>query len=406
MKVAFIVDSFPSVSETFILRQVEAFLNAGHELLIFAGTASAVPCADPRLRPLVRLHHAKPENPLLRVLLALWRLPGFLFRAPKVFCRSLNVFRYRHEAWSLNYYFQANCFCEAGDADVIIAHFGPNGIVGARMKEMGALSGRLYCFFHAYDLTSYVARSGKAVYVNLFKTCEALFAISRRGERQLALLGCPSEKIKLCHMGLAPEEYFFREDRFNGHGTLRILSVARLVEKKGISFALEAVKLLIEAGIKVRYAVIGDGPLRRALEANAALLGIAAHVSFEGSLDNEAVKQAMAAADVLIQPSITASSSDEEGIPVVLMEALASGLPVVAADSGAVREIIIDGETGVLVLPKDAPGIKEGVMRLLRDPSSRQSMSRAGRKLVEGEFNIRILFNELESFLKESHVKG
>ena len=404
MKIVFIVDSFPNVSETFIMRQMLGLIKAGHQVFIFAGSAADKSTLTllkdhKTLLSKVRIFNKKPLNPLPRIIQALWMAPVFLLRAPRALFNSLNVFKYGAEAWSLNYYFQAFAFTEVR-GDVTIAHFGPNGLVGARMKELGALPERLVCFFHAYDLTSYVARKGRDVYFALFCQCTNAVAISSRGREQLLELGCPPVKIARIHMGVDTAEYESALRNIDPLKPLRILSVARLVEKKGISFGIEAVHLLNSKGINAEYVVVGDGVLRAELEGLASRLKMQDRVIFHGARGTDFVEQEMEAADIFLLPSITAATGDEEGIPVVLMEALLNGIPVVACDSGAVKEIIIDGKTGILVSPKDPVAICAGLERLLQNPKATRAMACAGCQLVQEQFNSRTLNKELEHLIQ------
>ncbi len=405
MRIAYIVDSFPVVSETFILRQIQGLRREGHEVLIFAGASShRIPQEhsgiDPLLLARVRLYNVKPQQSWRRVLKAMAIFPYFIVRAPQSWFRSLDIFKYGAEASSLNFYFQAFTFSEAAGYDAVVAHFGPNGIVGARMKALKVFRGRLFCFFHAYDLTSYVRRMGGNVYEELFRYAEKVFAVSERGRRMLIALSCPTEKLAVFHMGVDPEAMVFRPRDIDPGKRVKLVSVARLVEKKGIVFGLEAVKTLIERGYDIQYEVIGDGPLRTELELRAERLGLKARVNFTGMKDPNFVRHALNVSDIFLLPSVTADTGDEEGIPVVLMEALAEGIAVVACNSGAVGEIVIDGETGVLISSADAGLIADGVCRILKDPSAVKIMSRAGRRLVERQYNTHVLDQALVVELK------
>ena len=404
MRVVFIVDSFPNASETFIVRQMQGLLKCGHDIYIFAGSpvdrsVGTLLGVDKALLSRVRLFNAKPVNRLVRFIQALILSPVFILRAPLVFLNSLNVFRYGAEAWSLNYYFQAFAFT-AVRADVTIAHFGPNGLVGARMKELGALPRRLHCFFHAYDLTSYVLRKGSDVYECLFRQCTSAIAISQKGRDRLLELGCPLAKIVLMHMGVDVGEYDLAVRNLDPAKPLRILSVARLVEKKGIAFGIRAVELLNRQGVNAEYVIIGSGPLAEELKSLAVSLELSSRIIFLGARSADVVEKEMQVADIFLLPSMVASSGDEEGIPVVLMEALVNWIPVVACDSGAVREIIIDGNTGYLVPSGDPKAICEGLAKMLKNPQAAREMSRAGRKLVEAEFNNAALIQELDGFIR------
>jgi colanic acid/amylovoran biosynthesis glycosyltransferase len=403
MRIAFIVDSFPNVSETFVLRQMQGLVREGHEILIFTGSAAdpsgtALFKGDKALLAQVRVYNRKPANRWLRALCAIGLAPLFLLRSPSALFNSLNVSVHGAEAWSLNYYFQAFAFAQV-KVDAVIAHFGPNGLVGARMKKMKILPERLICFFHAYDLSSYVARMGREVYAPLFEQCTRAAAISERGAARLRELGCPPEKVHLMRMGVDVDQYLYDVRRSDPSRPLRIVTVARLVEKKGISVGIEMIRLLNERGIRSEYVVVGDGPLRGALEAQAARAGLESKVFFPGALGQDEVRGQMYKAGILLLPSITAGSGDEEGVPVVLMEAMACGLPVIASDSGAVREIVIDGETGTLVPPGEPRLMVDAVLRLLAGRGRTEAMAEAGRRLVEEKYNSSVLIKELGDML-------
>lgn len=167
---------------------------------------------------------------------------------------------------------------------------------------------------------------------------------------------------------------------------LTLLTVGRLVEKKGIDTAIEALSALEGSW---RLVIVGDGPLRAAWQALAERLGCSARVSWAGEENNEGVRRRMAEADLFVLPCRTDSAGDRDGIPVVLMEAMASGLPVVAGDLPAIRELVKDGETGRLVAGGDAGGLTRVLRELGGDPVQRRRLSEAGRRRVEEEFSLR-----------------
>jgi colanic acid/amylovoran biosynthesis glycosyltransferase len=161
-----------------------------------------------------------------------------------------------------------------------------------------------------------------------------------------------------------------------------LLTVARLVEKKGIDVALRALGSLRDELPGIRYEVIGDGPLRAELGSLAVSLGIADRVRFAGAVTNDAVQQAMRDADLFVLPSLTAPSGDEEGTPTVLFEAAYAGLPVLATRHAGIPDVVADGESGVLVEENDPAALADGLRTVLAARERWPAMGEAGRRLI------------------------
>jgi glycosyltransferase involved in cell wall biosynthesis len=168
-------------------------------------------------------------------------------------------------------------------------------------------------------------------------------------------------------------------------GTLRILFVGRLVERKGVAHLVEAVRLL-PADLDARLTIVGEGPERAALTAQIARLGLEDRVELRGRVGEEALRAAYAASDVLVLPSILDARGDTEGLGVVLLEAMSYGVPVVGSGLGGITDIITDGETGLLVPPADPRRLAEALQRLARDPTLAARLGAAGEARVRTAF--------------------
>lgn len=167
----------------------------------------------------------------------------------------------------------------------------------------------------------------------------------------------------------------------------RVLAVGRFVRKKGFDVLIRALGLLRREGVTIECVLIGDGPERAPLEALARSERVEHAVRFEGSRPNQAVRAAMRDADVFVLPCRVATDGDRDGIPVVLMEAMASGACAISGDLPAIRELVIGGETGVLI-PPDDPGVLASAMRrLINEPAQARRLAAAGRAWVGEEFS-------------------
>ena len=404
MRICFIVGAFPSLSETFILDQMAGLADAGHEIMIYAGARgdeAVVHEAVIRYGFLNRtyFYQDKPRSRLLR-------LVKFFGLFPKVFChmplpalRALSFIRYGRDALSLNLFFRLASFADARDADVVLCHFGPNGLVGIQMKELGVLTGKIVVAFHAADITAYVRRHGCGVYRDLFIKGDRFLPVSEDARTKLLELGCPDGKMRVHAMGVDVAGFSALAPRLIAGPVLRILSVARLVEKKGIGYGLEAVAGLVREGVSCMYTIVGDGPLREQLQARARELGISPYVCFIGGQPAERVKGLLKEADVLVAPSVRASNGDEEGIPVVLMEAMAAGVLVVTTRTGGVGELVVDALNGLIVPEHDVGALVQALKRVCQDPAMREALVAAARGTIAARHDSRVLNRTLEQIL-------
>ncbi len=185
-------------------------------------------------------------------------------------------------------------------------------------------------------------------------------------------------------------------------GPLRVLAAGRLVEKKGYPVLLDAIALVAASGRQVRCRIIGEGPLRAALTAQAAERDVADLVTFEGAKDHAQVADAYRAADVFVQCSVVLADGDRDGVPNVVLEAMASGLPVVASDVAGIPEAVVDGATGFLVPPSDPAAVAERIGRLADDRALARRLGDAGRARAVARFDRRAAQRAVARLLAEA----
>ena len=189
----------------------------------------------------------------------------------------------------------------------------------------------------------------------------------------------------MVHAGIDVSAYAFRPRAVPREGPVRALCVASLQEYKGHAVLLEAL-----AGApaleRVELELVGSGPLRAELEDRVQRLGLSQRVRFAGSVPEDVVRSLLERADLLVLPSVVARDGQMEGLPVVLMEALASGVPVVATRLSGVPELVEDERTGLLAAPGDAADLRDALERVV---SGRFEPDLAeGRALVERSFDV------------------
>ena len=167
-----------------------------------------------------------------------------------------------------------------------------------------------------------------------------------------------------------------------------LLAVAQLKEKKGLRYLIEACARLRGEGVALRCEIVGEGPLRTELEAQIAELDVGDAVVLRGALPHEEVLGRYRAATAFVLPSVVAADGDRDGIPNVILEAMAMELPVVSTPVSGIPEAVRDEETGMLVQPHDSTAIVDAVTRLLADPDRAAQLGRNGRALVTDRFDV------------------
>jgi len=392
MNIAFVVTHFPALSETFVLNQVTGLIDRGHAVDIYADR----PGEDSKIHPdveryglVARTRYAPrmPANTLARLSKGAALAARHLGTAPGVVARALNVFRHGGEALSLKLLYRATPFLPQRPAyDAILAHFGPNGLRALALRDLGVVRGRLVTIFHGSDMSAYLQKYGPRVYDRLFEKGDLFLPISERWKSALLELGCDARKVFVHRMGIDCARFQFRPRELKAGQPARLLSIARLVEKKGIEFAIRAAAQARHRGFQ--YDIIGDGPLRPALEKLAADLGVGDRVRLLGWKQQTEVVALLDQAHLLVAPSVTGRDGDQEGIPVAMMEAMAMGLPVLSTRHSGIPELVEDGRSGFLVAERDVQALADRLDSLLSCPERWPAMGEAGRRRVESEFDI------------------
>jgi glycosyltransferase involved in cell wall biosynthesis len=195
----------------------------------------------------------------------------------------------------------------------------------------------------------------------------------------LARRFAPELEIAVIPNGVDTAMFHPRESREKSRGPVRLLFVGRVVFQKGLDVLLAALAQLPRDG-DWQLEIIGDGDRRSALEAEAARLGVAARIRFAGWCRRTEIAERYRAADVFVFPS------RDEGMPNVVLEAMASGLPIVATAIAGNEELVRDGENGFLVPPDDPAALAAALVRIVADANAREQMSRASRVRIEREY--------------------
>ncbi|MCI3927149.1 glycosyltransferase [Paenibacillus sp. TRM 82003] len=404
MKIAFVVSEFPTLSETFILNQITGLVERGHDIRIIAqrrGKADKVhdDVEKYNLKENV-IYHAMPRSKLVRALSALL----FLFRKPSLI-KTMNVFKYGVETLNLEALFVSNALSKESEFDVIYCHFGTLGNLGAIVRDSGFMKGRVITTFHGNDISAFLKKRGERAYEFLFENGDLFLPISENWRKRLVSLGCDKKKITVHRMGIETEKFAFRIREPEMDGIVKLTTIARLVEKKGVEYGIRAVARALKTNPNIEYQIVGDGPLRKSLEVLIEELGVGEQVTLLGWLDQAEVVRILEDTHLFLAPSVTASDGDQEGIPVVLMEALSMGIPVISTEHSGIPELVEDGTSGHLVRERDVDALTDKITLLARNTKDWERLGRNGRRHVEEHYDVARLNERLESIFLYS-VKG
>lgn len=402
MRIAVFVFEFPKLSETFILNQITGLIDAGHQVDIFPynrGYAEKIHEDVNRYKLLDRTYFTPniPRNWLIRLLKALWLFVASVHHNPLALFRSLNVSKYGHKAASLLLFYQTVAIVKGNyHYDIIHCHFGIRGNEALIFKEeLKAIDGQLLVSFHGVDANFGSLEERRQVYLRLFSGNVWYTANTCYTKEKLIEIGCAADRIFQIYESLRVSRFPFQPRFLMPDGKVAFLTVARLTEKKGIYYSLHAFSRLIERGVPAFYHIIGEGPLRTELEELTAQLTVADKVKFHGGLTTEEIIEVASKCQIFVLASIKTARGDSEGQGLVLQEAQAMGMPVVATRHNGIPEGVWEGKSALLVPERDIDALEQSMAYLATNSHRWIEMGRVGRKFVETTFNTSVLTQSL-----------
>jgi glycosyltransferase involved in cell wall biosynthesis len=337
LKIAYLFENFPSATETFLAREVEALRDHGFEIEVWALEAGPgalkIPAPPRALKLAGRESYRRVQGALLATQL-----------------RQHEV-QHVHATWANHI---ADLACFAAQKAALSWSF------AAHARDLWVDGG---------DLKAKLASAQFAA------TC------TRAGEKELRRYG---DNVLYAPHGLPLNQYEFAE--WSG-GEMRLMGVGRLIEKKGWLDLIEAVSQLKEQGNQVTAQIIGEGPLQAELEKRIRALDLVEQIQLSGALTHEAVMAAMKRAHCFVLPSRIARDGDRDGLANVLLEAGALGLPLVTTDAGAARDFV-DETTGRIAAPGDVSGLTAAINHVFTAPEETRHRCVLARQRIEREFDV------------------
>jgi glycosyltransferase involved in cell wall biosynthesis len=381
MKIGYVVKRYPRYSETFIVNEILAHETAGMELEIF----SLLPPEDGHFQDGISRVRA-PVTYLPSKGLKVTEFWSVLEEAGETFSEGWGALeaargedvRYVHQAAVLSRKIRLR------GVSHLHAHFATASTTVARLAAYFA--GVPYTFTaHAKDIFHESVRPGD-LRRKLADAAAAVTVSDYNLEYLRENYGTAAERVHHIYNGLDLERFPYRLPR---ERPPLILGVGRLVEKKGFADLIEACLLLAEDGREFTCRIVGTGEQEAELRARIARLGLENRVELLGPRPQSELAQHVQSAAVLTAPCVVGADGNRDGLPTILLEAMALGTPCVSTDVTGIREAIRDGETGLMVPQRHPADLAAAIGRLLEEPGLRIRLAERARRLIEAEFDIR-----------------
>lgn len=392
MQIAFMVSEFPNTTQTFIQNQIVGLYDRNQEIVIYAESDPSSEAAhevieeyDLRDRT---IYSSDPQSYYDGFRLLARTMPSLLFD------EGIDIRIILSELMSGTSAPRrlSNLNTVSGDekSDIYHAHF---GTVASSFLPITKIHNKPFvASFYGWD-ASEALQSNPDRYNELFERADAITVLSEDMRDDLASVGCPKSKTHIQPLSIDTERFLFQEREVDD-GPVRLLTVARFVEKKGIEYALEAVSSL-DTDREVQYTIVGDGQRRDQIESKITDLGLTGVVDLRGWQPQSTVAELMAESHLFLLPSVTAKSGDKEGTPTVLLEAQSMGMPVVSTYHAGIPEIVEDGEAGILVPERDSQALIRALEELIAEPERWAELGKRGRSNIEETHSIEAVSNDL-----------
>lgn len=282
--------------------------------------------------------------------------------------------------------------------DVVFAEYGPTGV--ALAEACARLDIPLVVKFHGYDCSvrETIAKY-RAGYARIFRQARALVAVSAHMAQALAALGAPQDKLRVIPTGVDTGRFQVGDP---GAAPAHFVAVGRFVNKKAPLLTLLAFLQVAAEEPRARLTMLGDGPLREACLGLCRAMGLESRVVLPGAVGHAEVAAALGSARAFAQHSVTALNGDSEGTPNAVLEACASGLPVVGTRHAGIPEVVLHEETGLLCDEGDVDTMAAHMLRLAREPETAARLGRNGRARVEALYRQEDLLGALARILQEA----
>jgi len=352
LKILMVVDRWPWYTKQVIINQFTGLIDRGHDVYVFAET----------------------------------RMPDYNIDA------SLEKYNILERS------FFEDLPSDLDTYDIIIFQYGYLGKKYCHIKNDYNIKAKMVTFFRGADITSQKqARADE--YQSLFNAGDLFLPICEYFKYRLILLGCDSSKIAVQYSGVDCSRFKFKKRALSSKENIYLLSVGRLIEKKGIEYVIHAINSLIKTYPQMRYIIVGDGSSRKKIEQLITQLKLQSYIKVVGWETQEEVIEMLYRAHIFVSPSITSKGGIQDAPINALKEAMLTGLPVISTYHGGIIELVDNDVSGLLVPERDTVSLAKSIAHLIEHSKQWYAMGKAGREKVLEKFDMEKLNDQLEALL-------
>ncbi|MCA9770077.1 glycosyltransferase [Candidatus Dependentiae bacterium] len=353
-----IVTKFPYSLQTFIINQIEGLIERGHDLYILAEKN-----VDKKLPP---------------------QLMKYNFSGKVFFGNIPSGYK---------------------QFDIIYGQLASHGKRCLKLKQECGLNAKLVVSFRGYATTVFLKKNPH-IYDDVFQQVDLCLPVCDYLKEYLISYGCPIEKITVMPSAINCDQFVPYKKSFGSKRKIKIITVARLVEQKGLIYSIDAVARLTKEHPNVEYIIVGDGKLKKLLEKQIKMLGMQGTIHLIGEKSHLEVGALLQSSDIFLLAPITSQNYAQEGIPNALKEAMACQLPVVSTFHAGIPEVVEHGISGFLVTEQNVFGLVDRLSYLISHPELWHIMGKAGREKILATYEKEMLNDKLEQIFLDlcSHI--
>lgn len=405
MQIAFFQVEFPRITEAYLLDQIIALIKSGHKVDII----STIRSDQTKIHPDITTYNLEASTRYLNFPFGRWHqilnavklvIQNF-HKAPLTILKSLNFLGY--DCPTVDIYLRVIhatvlFVCTNNTKyDILYCCQGYTGSTVVALRQLGLVQGKIITTYPSSDIYVYPHKFKYDVYASLWKYCDLHHCNTNYVANSIKDLGANPSSIKVLPLGVDISKFPFKERTLDPNSPIKILTVARLVPKKGLQYSIRAFHQACQANPSANliYNIVGEGPERPKLESLIKELDMGDHevalrdrIFLLGWKDRNECKELYLDAHFYVIPSVTADDGNKEGQGVALQEAQATGLPLIATDHNGFPEGLLEGKSGYLVPEKDVDALAKMITKLVNSPDSWAEMGRAGRHFVENKYSV------------------
>ncbi len=354
LNVLFYIPTFPKATHSTIINQMLSFIQHGHRIAILTHSKSTTTYSD------ADAQYKKDTLTILDEINHYNLLNYVIYDEPPQDQRTFDII-----------------LCQLG-------HWAPFLLKYMNLKQ---ITGKVITFFRGSDISGQVLLHPQ-LYDELFTKGTLFIPVCTNFKQKLIELGCPAEKIIVIHSAIDCKKFIFKPRTLKADETIKIITVGRLIAKKGTEYAIQAIADLLQKYPSLEFTIVGDGIFHKRLQELIQLLGAADKIKLIGWHTQEEIIALLDKAHIFVLPSITNRFGDQEGIPNALKEAMAMGLPVISTYHSGITELIEHEKSGFLVPEKDYAALAKELEYLITHPTTWEALGKAGRECVEQQFSM------------------